>query len=234
MPTGTELDTRTFQRWTFRYRAGGDGSGPLLVLLHGFTGDETSMVFFVHRLPPGCSLLAPRALFPAPGGGYSWREPGPDHQGLPGIAHLRPAVDSLLGFLEDWCAEAHLEAGSLCLLGFSQGAAMAYTVALLHPERVHALAALSGFLPEGADQLLEGRPLAGKPIFVSHGREDPLVSVDLARRAVARLEASGAPVTYCESTGGHKVAAVCLKGMESFFQTIYNQGDPGSRSRPRR
>jgi phospholipase/carboxylesterase len=192
------------------------------------------MWFFLRYLPPICSLLAPRAPFPLPGGGYSWREFEPDHEGLPSLAQLRPAVDSLLSFLTDWQATFHLGTDRFHLIGFSQGAAMVYALALLNPERVHSMAALSGFLPEGGEQPLELRVLAGKPIFVSHGRQDPMVSVDLARHAVKILQVSGALVTYCESDGGHKIATECLKGMESFFQTIYNQGDPGSRSRSRR
>jgi len=224
VPTETRAEPLTFQSWTFRYRPGREGFGPPLVLLHGLSGDETSMWFFRRHLPQGCSLLAPRAPYPAPEGGYSWREFGPDHAGLPSLEGLRPSVESLLGFLDDWSDSAHLNMDVFHLMGFSQGAAMTFALALLHPERVQAVAVLSGFLPEGGEQPLQRRVLAGKPIFVSHGRQDRMVSVDLARHSVSLLQASGARVTYCEADAGHKVAAGCLKGMESFFQSIYNQG----------
>jgi len=223
MPTENDPQLLTFQQWTFRYRPGRQEPGPLLVLLHGLSGDETSMWFFTRSLPRGCSLLAPRAPFPAPQAGYSWREFGPENKGLPSLEQLRPSVESLLTFLDDWSASRRIKTDRIHWMGFSQGAAMTYAVALLHPERVHALAALSGFLPQGGELLLERRPLAGRPIFVSHGSLDDLVPVELARRSVSLLKESGASVTYCEAETGHKVGPDCLKGVESFFSSIYNQ-----------
>jgi len=99
--------------------------------------------------------------------------------------------------------------------GFSQGAAMAFSLALLHPERISRVAALSGFLPEGSEERLAA--LQGKKIFIAHGREDEVIPVEFARQAKAMLEAHGTEVTYCESEGGHKVGKQCLKGMETFL-----------------
>ncbi|MGD0611394.1 MAG: alpha/beta fold hydrolase [Anaerolineales bacterium] len=223
MPTETEPQLLTYQNWTFRYRPGRENFGHLLVLLHGLSGDETSMWFFTRSLPPGGALLAPRAPFPAPEAGYSWREFGSANKELPSLEQLRPSVDSLLAFLDGWSASAHVQTEVIHLMGFSQGAAMTYAFALLHPERVHAIAALSGFLLAGAEPLLEQRRLDGKPVFVSHGSQDEMVPVELARRAVSFLKASGASVTYCEAETGHKVSSDCLKGVESFFRSIYNQ-----------
>jgi phospholipase/carboxylesterase len=98
------------------------------------------------------------------------------------------------------------------LVGFSQGAALAYTLTVLYPDSVHRLAALSGFLPAGAETLLLARPVVGKPVFVAHGRQDNLVPVEQARRSVALLKEAGAQITYCETEVGHKVSAECLRG----------------------
>lgn len=223
MRTETEIQLLTYQHWTFRYRPGRENFGHLLVLLHGLSGDETSMWFFSRSLPQGCALLAPRAPFRAPEGGYSWREFGPENKGLPSLEQLRPSVELLFTFLDEWSASAHIRMEVIHLMGFSQGSAMTYACALLHPERVHAIAALSGFLPAGAEALLERRTLNGKPIFVSHGSQDDLVPVGLARQAVTFLKAAGASVTYCEAETGHKVSSGCLKEVESFFTSIYNQ-----------
>lgn len=223
MPTETEPKLLTYQDWTFRYRQGWENFGHMLVLLHGLSGDESSMWFFARSLPPGCALLAPRAPFPAPEAGYSWREFGPENKGLPSLEQLRPSVDALMAFLDGWSASVHVQTEVIHLMGFSQGSAMTYAFTLLHPERVYAIAALSGFLPAGAEPLLERRRLDGKPVFVSHGSQDELVPVELARRAVSFLNASGARVTYCEAETGHKVSSDCLKGVESFFSSIYNQ-----------
>ncbi len=58
---------------------------------------------------------------------------------------------------------------------------------------------------------------SGKPIFISHGRQDELIPVEQARRAATLLREAGAQVTYCESDAGHKVSKECLKEMEIFL-----------------
>jgi phospholipase/carboxylesterase len=86
-----------------------------------------------------------------------------------------------------------------------------------YPHRVESLAGLSGFLPEGAANLVKERPLVDKAVFVTHGTQDDLVPVARARRSVELLEMAGAQVTYCEEQVGHKLSSACFRGMESFF-----------------
>ena len=47
-------------------------------------------------------------------------------------------------------------------MGFSQGAVVAATLALLHPERVERVALLAGFVAPGAEGLAGSQPLRGK------------------------------------------------------------------------
>jgi phospholipase/carboxylesterase len=188
-----------------------------MVLLHGFTGDENSMWIFARSLPGEYTLLAPRAPIAVPEGGYTWREMASASWGFPSIGDLRPAVDSLLSFLDSWSPAAGIRAETFDVMGFSQGAALTYALALCHPDRVRAVAALSGFLPLGAETLLAARPLSGKRLFIAHGTQDERIPVERARNASKRLEESGALVTYCESPTGHKVDKDCLRGMSQFF-----------------
>lgn len=202
--------------WTVRIREPeGTGPYPVMALIHGWTGDETSMWIFANRLPKDQLLIAPRGLFEAPMGGYSWH---PRQDGIwPSIEKLQPATEALLGLL----TPENFPQGmfdSIRLAGFSQGAALVYTLGLNNPEKVISLAGLSGFLPEGAEGLAASRPLQEKPVFVAHGTQDDTVPVERARKSVAILESAGAQVTYCEDEVGHKLSANCFRGLESFFQ----------------
>jgi phospholipase/carboxylesterase len=192
----------------------GDGPHPVLLLLHGWTGDENVMWVFTGKLPQHYLMLAPRALYPAPGGGFSWH-PEQAHS-RPWVDDFRPAVDRLLQLLTpEYFPQAEFK--ELSLIGFSQGAALAYSFSLLHPARVTGLAGLSGFMPEGAEALARNQPLKGKPAFVAHGTEDETVRVERARQAVQVLEEAGARVTYCEDEVGHKLSANCFRSLETFF-----------------
>jgi phospholipase/carboxylesterase len=185
--------------------------------MHGWMGDENSMWVLVRNLSPEIAILSPRGPFPVPEGGYSWREIKPGTWGNASVADLEPAAEALLAFVDEWADSAGVEGNQFDLMGFSQGAAMSYTLALLYPQRVRRLAALSGFIPEGGEALLATHRLTGTPVFVSHGRQDDLIPVDQARKALTQLEKADALVTYCESDTGHKVSKDCLKEMEMFF-----------------
>jgi phospholipase/carboxylesterase len=214
----TDPELLTLDDWTFRLRPARGKTRRLLILLHGWMGDENSMWVLARNISTEYVILSPRAPLAAPDGGYSWREIKPDGWGLPAIDELKPAAMALMHFIERWADSSGVTAGQIDLMGFSQGAAMTYTLALLFPDRMGKIAALSGFLPVGGERMLAARPLAGKPVFVSHGRSDEMIPVDRARQAVAALEGSGAVVTYCESDIAHKVSKECLLAMEKFFQ----------------
>jgi phospholipase/carboxylesterase len=180
------------------------------------------MWYFARNIPEQTAILAPRAPYPAPEGGYTWRSIFPGTWGYPAVDDLRPAAEACLGFIDGWAHSIGLDPHQFDLVGFSQGAALSYVITILHPKLVRSLTALSGFMPGGADELLIPKMLDGKPIFVAHGRQDGMVPVEKARRSVNLLEKSGALVTYCESDGGHKVSRECFKGLELFFEDLFN------------
>jgi phospholipase/carboxylesterase len=203
-------------QWIIRVRIpAGSGPHPVLVLLHGLTGDENSMWVFSGRLPERFMLIAPRALYPSSLGGYGWVPPF--YRSEPVVEDFRPAIRDL----NDLLNPAKFPRGDfnqIHLMGFSQGAALGYAYTFLQPDRVTSLAGLSGFLPEGVESLAGDRPLEGKPIFVAHGTLDEMVPVERSRQAVEVLERAGAKVIYCEDDVGHKLSAGCFRGLDGFFR----------------
>jgi phospholipase/carboxylesterase len=195
----------------------GEGPFPVLVLLHGWTGDENSMWVFATRLPKHTLLIAPRGFYKTKSAGYSWH---PEvSKPWPWISDFIPAVESLTSILSsDYFPVGNFS--ELHIIGFSQGAALAYVIAAMHPERVATLAGLSGFLPEDASSWLNSNSLSNLPIFIAHGTVDDLVPIERARRSVAMLQDAGAIVTYCEDDVGHKLSAKCFRGLEAFYEKV--------------
>jgi len=197
----------------------GDGQQPVFVMLHGWTGDETSMWIFAARLPANALLLAPRGLYESPMGGYSWY-PRLEHT-WPEIDDFEPAISALARLLSSADFSLHFPHGDISqlrLLGFSQGAALAYSFALRQALPLQALAALSGFAPDGVANLVDGRPLDRLPVFIAHGERDQLVPIARARQSVEILQQAGAVVSYCEHDAGHKLNAACFRSLQIFFQ----------------
>ena len=104
------------------------------------------------------------------------------------------------------------------LLGFSQGAALAFTFALRYSERVGFVAGLSGFLPDKISILVEGNPLSGKHIFLAHGTQDHLIPIEQARQAAQTLGKAGARISFCIDNVGHKLSASCFSSLSVYFR----------------
>lgn len=229
MPDVTDTHKMTYNGWTMRVRHATQEPARFLLLLHGWTGDENPMWFFMRKFPAHMWIAAPRGPHDAEGGGYSWRaiirhgfdKPSPAAQdnawGLPSLSDLKPAADSLIRLVDDLSVSIGVDATQFDVAGFSQGGALTNALILLYPQRIRKAAALAGFMPAGTEDLLAQRALTGKHIFVAHGRQDDLVSFDRAQQSVKMLQQAGAQVTFCESEAGHKVSADCLRGLEAFW-----------------
>jgi phospholipase/carboxylesterase len=195
----------------------GEGPFPVMLLLHGWTGDENSMWIFSSRLPKNALLIAPRGIYKTKRAGYSWHSE--ISKPWPWISDFFPAVEVLTNIISN----DHFPEGDFSefhLLGFSQGAALAFTIAIVNSERVATLSGLSGFLPDGASTWLSPDRLKGLPVFIAHGTEDDLVPIDRARLSVGLLQDSGAEVIYCEDNVGHKLSAKCFHGLEAFYKKV--------------
>jgi phospholipase/carboxylesterase len=213
MPLETHL--ATLEDWTYRFLPPQKASRRLLLLLHGWTGDENSMWVFARNFPRTAWMLAPRAPFPVPSGGYSWRE---HVETAHSLDDLRASAAELLHFVEGWGVANQVDTDQFDVAGFSQGAAMAGMLSLLYPQRVCKLAMLAGFLPHGVEELFPASFDPEKRVFVAHGTQDLMISVERARQAVSLFEQAGAKVEYCEADVAHKVSAECLRALVDYLQ----------------
>ena len=200
-----------------RWREAEGPQAPLVVFLHGLTGNEDVMGTFEAGFPPTAGLLAPRAPFPFSGGGYSWVDPeqGP----MPAMPAFAAAAQAIARAVDEVQHAGPLRA--LVLVGFSQGAALAMSAVTLGILCPTAVVALAGILPPGDLPALQSLP-----IYWAHGRHDEVVPVDRARRDVERLRRAGASVTYCEADVGHKLGAECLKGLRRWLATLPLDNSP--------
>ena len=214
-----QSDTQLVQLdgWTLRARPAQARPSRLLLLIHGWTGDENSMWVFARNLPPDYWVLAPRAPLATRPSGYSWRVAPPEGGTAPSLEDLRDSGNALIALVDTYCAKEGIPGPTLDAIGFSQGAALAGTLAFLYPKRIGKVGMLAGFIPEGAGTLLSERLLDGKRFFVAHGSMDETVSIEYARQSARLLETAGAQVTLCEDEVGHKVSAGCLRGLETFL-----------------
>jgi phospholipase/carboxylesterase len=99
-------------------------------------------------------------------------------------------------------------ANRIVLAGFSQGCAMTLQTGLRHPERLAGLLCLSGYLPLHT-MVEDERHTANHdtPIFLVHGRLDPVIPIDRAEKSRDILVQLGHKVEWHEYMMPHSVCA---------------------------
>jgi phospholipase/carboxylesterase len=197
--------------------ADGEPDGAL-ILLHGRGADEHDLVPLLDVLDPDRRLvgLTPGAPLPGPGGGRWWYHV--PRVGFPDPATFHSSYPRLTGFLDGWLAERDIGWKRTVIGGFSMGCAMSYVTAL-GPGRTSpaGILAMSGFIPtvEGWEPELASR--AGLPVFITHGAADPIIGVEFARDASARLGRGGLDVEYHEHGDGHTIDPHPIPAMRTWL-----------------
>jgi phospholipase/carboxylesterase len=196
--------------------AAGEPAGAL-VLLHGRGADEHDLIPVLDALDPERRLvgLTPGAPLAGPGGGRWWYQV--PRVGFPDPATFQAAYAQLTAFLDGWLAEREIPWARTIIGGFSMGCAMSYSVSL-GPGRPSpaGIVAMSGFIPTVEVWQPELDGAAGLPVFITHGTRDPVIPVQLARDARARLEAAGLYVDYHEHGGGHHIDPQTVPAMRAW------------------
>ncbi len=191
--------------------AAGEAEG-LLVLHHGRGADENDLLALADALDPQRRLhvVTPGGPLTVPG----W--PGKHWYVVPRVGYpdpdtFRRAYEKLAAFHDETWERTGIAPADTVFGGFSMGSVMSYSLGLPAARPAPAgILAFSGFIPtvEGWQPDLGSRPEL--PVFVAHGRGDPVMDVEFARRARDLLEAGGLPVSYHESDAGHQIDAAQL------------------------
>jgi phospholipase/carboxylesterase len=150
-------------------------------------------------------VVAPRAPLTLRGWpGYHWYTV--PRVGYPDPATFARAAAALAEFHDTLWETTGIAPERTVLGGFSMGAVMSYALGLWGERPIPAgILALSGFIPtvEGWKPDLVSRP--DLPVFIAHGRRDPIIDVAFARRARALFDDAGLPVEYHESDAAHHI-----------------------------
>jgi phospholipase/carboxylesterase len=163
---------------------------PLLVFFHGHGGSEEQILRLAPRLSRRnyicISLRGPELAGPRADGrlGYSW--------GADGRQDCQ-VEDYVLQAIEQTRRYYHVHSERIYLAGFCEGAAVAYRLALLFPERFGGVISLNGTLPRGGPlfRLPEVRQLR---VLIGHGIANPSIPLALAERDYRLFYAAGCAV----------------------------------------
>lgn len=114
-------------------------------------------------------------------------------------------------------------ADRIVLAGFSQGGAIALRVGLAQRAPLAGVIALSCYLLQ-ADALETWSSPASKgvPIFMGHGRQDPVVPMALGRAAAERLGAAGYDVEWQDYPMPHSVSPEEIQAIDRWLEQCWS------------
>lgn len=130
-----------------------------------------------------------------------------DRRGKQDEAGIRESADATVALIERE-AERGIDPSRIVLAGFSQGGAIAIHTALRYPQRLAGLIALSTWMPLGDTLAREASPAnRDLPVFMGHGRHDPMVVMTLAEASRDALVSAGYAVQWHDYAMAHAVCA---------------------------
>lgn len=191
----------------------------LLVLHHGRGTDERDLLGIAEAFDPARRLrvVTPRAPLQLAGSpGYHWylvpRVGYPDH----GSFHA--ACRALADLHDRLWEETEVGPAQTVLGGFSMGTVMSYATALAEDRPpVAGVLAFSGFVPVVDDWRSHFEDRGETRAFVAHGRRDPIIEIEFARKARRLLDEGGLEVEYHESELGHQIEPAHLRSAAAWL-----------------
>ncbi len=185
--------------FTHRYQPGASRASPTLLLLHGTGGNEEDLLPLGRMLAPGAAVLSPRGKVLEHGMPRFFRRLS---EGVFDEEDLKARSAELARFVTAAAEHYGFDGKRVYAAGFSNGANIAASLLLLHPGVLAGailFRAMLPIVPEVVPSLSDAR------VFLSNGRDDPIVSLESAERLAALLREAGAEVTHSWQPAGHEL-----------------------------
>jgi phospholipase/carboxylesterase len=172
-------------------------SGVTLLLLHGTGGNEDDLVPLGHELAPEAAILSPKGKVSEFGAARFFRRLAEgvfDHEDLVFRTH------ELAGFVETAADEYGFDSSRIVAVGYSNGANIAASLMLLHPDLLRAAILFRAMVPFEPE---EKPDLTGMPVFLAAGRMDRMIPPDNTERLAQILRNAGADLDLRWRDTGH-------------------------------
>lgn len=175
-------------------------TGVTLLLLHGTGGNEDDLVPLGRELAPGAAILSPRGKILEHGAPRFFRRLAEgvfDHEDLVFRTH------ELAQFVNDAANEYGFDRTKLVAAGYSNGANIAASLMLLHPDLLRAAVLFRAMVPFEPEETPD---LSGVPVFLAAGRMDRMIPPDNTERLAEILTEAGADLDLRWRDIGHPLS----------------------------
>ncbi|AXK80665.1 alpha/beta hydrolase [Pseudolabrys taiwanensis] len=185
----------SIENFIHRFEPAAAAGLPPLLLLHGTGGDESDLLPLGRAVAPGAALLSPRGKVLEHGMPRFFRRLA---EGVFDEDDVRRRAGELAAFVD--AARERYKIPAPIALGYSNGANIAAAVMLLRPQTFAGAILLRAMVPLATPPHAD---LAGKPVVIVSGAQDPIIPAANAARLAAQLREAGARVEHQTLPLGH-------------------------------
>jgi phospholipase/carboxylesterase len=199
---------------------------PTLIIMHGYGADEFDLLPIASHLDPSLLTISIQAPIELDWGGYSWYHLEQTPEGLRGDHTTRKESEELLiKSLPEIITNENGNPKNIYFMGFSQGAAMCYSLLGRHDLAqlgllVRGCIILSGYVPDDVRDLLLKKDLSKIPFFLSHGKYDELIDPRAMHNAQTILEHAQVKIFAKEYETGHGLTEETVSDLRDWIQSL--------------
>lgn len=194
---------------------------PVLIMLHGYGSNEADLFDISKTLDARLMTFSLRAPVELGQDQYCWY----DLIGTPGqtrtydYKQAKAAAAKVLSFISNACKTYHLDSTQVFVMGFSQGAILAYDLAVSAPKKIRGILALSGRMMEETKSLqADWTQVAKVKFFVAHGTSDNMIKFTDAEKAAEFLkEKKITQVVFKQYEMPHTISGAELNDMRTWL-----------------
>ena len=181
------------------YRPSETGSKRVLLLLHGTGGDENSLVPIAPIVDASAGVLSVRGKVLENGAPRFFRRLA---EGVFDLVDLHARTQELADFIAAASLEYQFDLNNLIAIGYSNGANIAVSLLLSYPDALAGAILIRAMVPFEPESLND---LRQKRIFLSEGKNDPIVPIEQGTRLQELFQERGADVSLLWNDVDHRM-----------------------------
>jgi len=200
-----------------RFVPGAKNHSMTLLLLHGTGGSADDLLPLGQDLLPGTALISPRGRIDENGMARFFKRLQP---GVFDVDDLWRQTDELADFLANASGAYGFDARRVIAVGYSNGANVAGSLLLRHPDALAGAVLLHPMVPFEAEELPD---LSDKPVLIVAARHDTTVPDGQSERLAELLREAGAPVELHWHDGGHALNEAAVDAARAWLRELGDQ-----------
>ena len=187
---------------------------PVIFLLHGMGSNEDDLPQLVQDFKEQCHIFSVRGpITQKPGYAFFTIQ----EIGKPERAIFDKVLVALQRFMLEAIDEYQIDPNKVYVLGFSQGAILAQSLAFSMGNLIRGVVALSGYTPKFVTEEYAIRPVDHLRIFISHGEYDYVIPLQWGVESKETFEQFGATVAFKQYQDGHGVTPENMRDIVAFL-----------------